>query len=184
MILGHLARIGGVIVRPRRTLSAVLFDRRGRLWEVVLWMIVVCAAAQPVRAGQAMLLSRVDIIGGASAFLNLLASRMLGPLIGALVGAAILWAIDRKNVSFDAAVDTCAFALVPLLLLTAVGAGLSNLGVELWFLPHRTLGGRGVFFGTRLAVGYGWSILLFLLLVLEVRKRGDATPAPADRPAA
>ena len=79
--------------------------------------------------------------------------------------------------------DACAFALVPFLVLVAVGAALSNLGVELWWLPHRNLGGRGVYLAARVGAAFGWSIILFSLMVLEVRKRSDAAPAADDRPA-
>lgn len=171
---GHLTRLGGVIVRPRSTLLAILRGEEGSIWELFPWIVIACAAAAPIRAGRALLMFRVDVLAGLRALLSLLAGRMSAGLIGALIAASILYLLrpekDGEGVHFDRALDASLFMLVPFLLLMAIGAGCSALGAEMWFMPHRRLGGVWWVLSIRAAVAYGWSAALFFVVAWNVRR--------------
>lgn len=173
-----------MIVRPRETLARLLFAHEGRLWEVLFWMVLVTAAAAPVPVGRALLLARVDAFGGVQVLVTLLAERLAAPLVAAVAGALLLQVVDRARrrgsagqpLSFDAALDGCAFALVPLLLATAAGVLLSTLEVDVWFLPHRALRVTGKTLAIRLAAAYLWPLALFGVAASVVWR------GPADTP--
>lgn len=176
-MLAHLGRLGGVIRSPQRTLRKFLWRGEGRLWDILPWLVVVTGAVAPTRAGRAVLLGRVDVIDGLLLFGNLVANRMLYPLLGLVVAASILHLMDRVRhpsevkVGFDIALDTVAYTLIPYLLLAAVGAGLSALGVDLWFMPHHDLRAPGWYGVARVVVAFGWPAALYLFLVREVWRR-------------
>lgn len=181
--LRHLARLGGVIVAPRRTLRRVLLEGDGALWEVLPWMVLVTAAVAPTGAGRALLVGRVAALDGVLLFVNLVATRMVAPLIGIVVAAAILAAVSRATsdqpVGFDLALDACAFTLVPFLLLAGVGVLLHASGIELWFMPHRRFTVPGTVGAVRSLVAFAWPAALYLLLLVEVwtRRRMQAESA-------
>lgn len=183
----HLARVGGVFVSPRATLDGVLRSGRGGLFEVMPWMFVVACALQPVRAGQAFLMARVSLLEGFNALARLFAQRMLTPLVAALVAATVLYLFDRlregahERITFEGAVDACAFMLFPFLLLCAVGAALDHNGVRLWWTPNRAVVGRGIYLATRIVVAYGWSFVLFGVVLWDLRRRSaEGGAADAD----
>lgn len=176
-MLAHFERLGGIVWAPQATLRRFLWRGEGRLWDVVPWLVVVTAAVAPARAGRALLLGRTDLVDGLILFLNLVASRMLAPLLGLVVAASVVHLVDRARhpgdvkVGFDVALDTVAYALVPYLLLAALGAGLSAVGAELWFMPHHDLRAPGWYGVARIAVAFGWSLALFGLVLREVWRR-------------
>jgi hypothetical protein len=162
--------MGGVLIRSRTTLRAIL-EGEGRAWEIFPWIAVVAAASAPVESGRALLLLRVDPFSGIWSFLAMVADRCGPGLVGAVVAALVLtW----RKVSFDRAFDTTMFLLVPYLLLAAIGALLSSIGIEIWFFPHRRMTGVPWVVAVRSLVAYGWSLILFGLL-LYISKR-QSTP--------
>lgn len=183
---GHLQRLGGVIVSPRRTLRALLWQGEGRMWEVVLWLVVVTATVAPTRAGRAALIGRTSLLDGAQMFLSAVANRMLAPLLGLVIAASILHLLDRvlregpPAVPFDVALDACAFTLVPFLALASLGAGLSALGVEVGVLPHRRLDAPPWIGPTRVALGFFWTFALYGGLLQEVYVRAKTSRGGAD----
>lgn len=169
--------MGGVIVRPRSTLLSILRGGGGSIWELLPWLVITAAAAAPIQAGRAILVARVDPIGGLRSLLSLLADRMSVGLIGALVAASVLYLLrpakDGEGVHFDRALDAAVFMLVPFLLLMAIGAICSALGAEMWFMPHRRLRGVWWVLSIRAAVAYGWSVALFFVVAWNVRRYSD-----------
>lgn len=169
-LLDHLGRVGGVFVAPRSTLLRALHNGRGGLFEVLPWMLLVAAMMQPTRAGQALLVGRVSLLDGFNAVARTFADRMLGPLIGMLVAAAVLYAASRFRggaVRFDAAVDACAYMLMPFLLLAAAGVVMREVGWGQWWMPNMSMTGSGPVLATRLAVAFAWPAALFSVVFWE-----------------
>ncbi len=181
-LLDHFGRLGGVIIAPRSTLTGVLRAGRGGLFEVLPWMLIVAAMAQPTRAGQALLIGRLSLFDGFNAVARMFADRMIAPLIGVLVAASVLYLYDRLrgtgDVTFEGAVDACAFMLVPFLLLAAVGVAMRELGVGQWWTPNNSMTGREWVLATRIAVAFVWPSALFAVVFWELRR------TPADQGAA
>lgn len=177
-----LSRLGGVFLHPRSTLWRVLARGEGSLFEVLPWLALAALTVSPTGAGQAFLLLRVSPGEGVIALLGLIVNRMSGVLMVMIGGAVLLLVIAsaaraRIKPGFDRCLDACAYLLLPHLLLASTGAALSELGVELWFLPHRLPKGAPSVLALRLAVAYGWSLLLFGLLAWEiVKRREEETP--------
>ena len=184
-MLGHFARLGGALISPRETLRGALWRDEGVLWEILPWMMVVTAAVAPTRAGRALLVGRTDLLDGLMLFFNLVANRMLGPMLGLLVAALLLHLVSRASsgpvVSFDVALDATAFTLVPFLALAATGSLLFAFGYEVWFLPHRKLTTPGLVGAIRIAVAFAWPVALYAFLLREVWTR---PPAPEAESAA
>ncbi len=166
----HFARLGGMIIAPRRTLQHMLKTKEGSLWEVLFWLVVVTAAISPTSTGRAVLLGRVEFFSGVLTFLNVVSTRMIVPLIATLIAAILLFAAARlkhpphDSFRFDVLLDTAAFCLVPFLLLAALGAVLLHFGLELWFMPHRKINGTTWPYWVRGTVAFAWSFGLFALL--------------------
>jgi len=186
-LVAHLARLGGVIISPRRTLRRALWQGEASLWEIWPWMLVVTAAVAPTGAGRAVLVGRVAALDGVLLFFNLVASRMVAPLIGVLVAAILLTLVSRlapgaPKATFDAALDAVGLTLVPFLLLAAAGSLLYALGLELWFMPHRRFAVPGTAGAVRLAVAFGWPLALYGFLIWEVwTRRGAVAESGHDR---
>ena len=174
MIGAHLGRLGGVIARPRATFDRLL-SGQGSLWEVFFWMVIVTAAIAPTRAGRAVLIGRGSLVDGALAFVTMMSSRMMVPLVGTLAAAGVLWLWAKRHETTppcEVLLDATAVCLVPFLLLAALGALLHHAGLELWFMPHRSLNGRSWPFWVRGAVAFAWSIGLYCVLALRLRFYG------------
>lgn len=179
--ISHVRRLGGMLVSPRRTLRALVTGTEGRVGEIALWLVLLAAAVSPVRTGRAILVGRVAVIDGVWAFLAHLQVRLFVPVVAVLIVAVLLMAASGpRRLSFDRAMDVAGFLLVPVLLLTALGVLLRAGGVDLWFLPHRTLRGGLAARAIYVAVGYGWSLVLLAVALYELRAGG----APADEGAA
>jgi hypothetical protein len=186
-VIGALERLGGVLLHPRATLKGVLEGRGGSFFELLPLLLVVPAIVAPVSAGQALLVGRVAVVDGLRAYLGLVANRVGGPVMAAVIGALVLVLVDRvrpgtkRDLSFDRTLDACLFALVPFFLFAVLGKLLSSLGWELWFLPHRPTRGRGLYLLARLAAGYLWPALLFLGMLWAVwRGQLDGADAPEE----
>ena len=171
----HLDRLGGMLVSPRATSRRLLTDGQGTFTEVFFWMVVLAAAVSPIRTGRAVLLSRVGLLDGLSVFATHLQGRLLGPMVGVLVAAALLAAIDPRRspdqrLGFSRAIDVVTFALVPVLLLTTVGLLLRAGSIHIWFLPHQTPRGPSAMQALYVLVSYGWSFVLWAVLAFELRR--------------
>lgn len=151
------------------------------MWELMPWFVLVTAVLAPTGTGKALLVGRLDVLDGLLLFVNLIARRMLGPLIGLFVAASLLHLLDRlrhrgdMKVPFDVALDATTFTLVPFLLLACLGALLNKAGFELWFMPHRSLQAPGWAGIARIAAAFAWPVALFSVLVHQVWAR------PAER---
>lgn len=182
-VLGHLARIGGVIVRPRATLLRMFLGSEGSLLELIPWMVIISMTVAPVSAGRALLSMRVDPVDGFSALLRLLAGRMVEPLACAFGGAAVLYLFARvkrpfrRDLPFDRALDLAAFMLVPYFALAAIGVIAASAGVDLWWLPHRQLNVPIEHLALKALVSYGWSLALLLILTVMLARGSRGEPA-------
>ncbi|MFO0726819.1 MAG: YIP1 family protein [Myxococcota bacterium] len=174
---GFLGRIGGVILAPRRTLYAILSEGGGNFGELLFLMLLVTITVSPNQAGEAFLIMRRWPLDGLMQLFSLVATRMAGQVIAAVVAAALLLGIAKlrqgtPSFGFDRALDACLYALIPFLLLSSLGAALSELGLEAWFMPHRVTQGPPLILAARVLAGYGWSIVLFAMLAIRVAKEG------------
>ena len=173
-ILAHFERLGGMLVSPRMTLRRLIDGDGGHLGEIFFWVLVVVAASSPVRTGRSLLVARVALLDGISSFFVHHSARLWPLLIAVVVAGALLAIVGGSKLGWSRATDVAAFLLVPVLFLTALGVILRAAGIELWFLPHRTLRGtlsHRVVYGV---VSYGWSIVLLWLALLEVwRNRSE-----------
>lgn len=171
---GHLERIGGMLVSPRRTLARLLDTEEGRMWSILGWMALLAVALEPSRFGRALLLARVDLLDGFFLLFDTVARRLVVPLVGVMAAAYVLELASRggeRPMGVDRALDVASHLLVPFLLLAGVGASASALGVEMWALPHRPLQGPTWVVTVRAVVGFGGSVVLLGLALAEVRAR-------------
>lgn len=153
----------------------MLETQEGSLWEVLLWLVIVCATISPVRIGRALLVARQDLLAGLQTFLGAVSNRMTQALVGLLVAAVVLHFLDRfrrkeRWVRFDQALDLAAYLLVPYLLLACLGALMSRLGLEVRLLPHRTIKGDALTVVLRCLIAFSWSLVLFGVLAYRIWK--------------
>ncbi len=172
-LLDAVGRLGGAVATPHRTLVGVLQQGRGSIFEILPLALVAGVVVAPTSAGHALLMLRSSFADGLIMISQLVMGRFSYGLIGALVAAGILVAVDRARggpagFGFDRALDACGYALVPHFVLTLAGAALAAQGVELWFLPHRTVRGQGLHWLTMVAAGYAWSVVVFGVLLAHV----------------
>lgn len=184
-LLDHFARVGGVLISPRTTLARIVAGE-GTLLELVPWIVMVTVVIAPVETGRAILMVRVDLLEGLLAFANVLSARMAPALAGALGAGIALYlgemmfskAPREERLGLDRSLDATAFTLVPYLFLAVAGALLSHAGVEWWFMPHRILRGGPYYQFIRIAVSFGWSMILWLWVArLSWRPAGTRAPA-------
>jgi hypothetical protein len=175
----HLSRLGGVLAHPRATFERILDAREGSLLELVPWAVLVAITVAPVEAGRAFLMFRVSIAEGIVSLLGLIANRMAPALGLAIAMAAVLYVVELfrrakdERYGFDRLLDACAFTLVPFLALASLGAILASFDLELWWMPHRRIGGDIGPRALRVAVAFGWSITLSGWIAYRVwRRRG------------
>jgi hypothetical protein len=172
-----LSRLGGILVHPAKTLFSILSGKGGSLFEVIACALVVAAAISPARAGQCFLMARVDVFEGLRRVPNLLSNQLGPPMLTAMVAALILTLLGRSlrrsadeerigsDWTFDRCLDACFYMLIPFLVMASVGVILEQLGVRWWFLPHRPFRGSGGYLLARIAIAFGWSISLYLMLL-------------------
>lgn len=154
-----LARLGGVLVAPRRTIGALIHGREGSLYEPLLLLVLSSVIAAPAQAGRAILFLRVSALEGLQVFANLLAERLWPAAAGALGAALVLFGAIRLGrraapPPFGRLVDAGFYLMLPYALLVALGAALAHFGVDLWFMPHRLPKGAPSTALVRLAVAY------------------------------
>ena len=175
-VLAYFDRVGGVFVRPRAALRSILWNQSGTLWGVLPWALVFVATVSPSRVGRAGLMLRVDPIDAFRLLAQSLSERVGPPFLAALIVAIALVAMGRARghgtPGFSAALDAAVYALLPFLVLGTVGQALARMGIELSALPHRRLQGDLPMLIARFVVGYGWSIGLGVVLLIEAY-RGD-----------
>lgn len=171
--LGHLERLGGVLVAPRATFRRLLRTDEGRFSAILLWMVLFYVSIEPERVGRALLVARVDGLAGVFLFLNGLGQRFAAPLAGVVAAAVILHRVARSpsvHLPLDRALDLVSYALVPYLFLGASGVILASLGLETGVLPHRPIRGSPALVAARLVAAYGGSLILFGILLFEARR--------------
>jgi hypothetical protein len=177
-LLGHLARIGGVLVRPRPTFARIVEGQDGSALELLPWVFILVSTLSPQAVGNALLLLRARFIDGLIDFASILGTRLTQALAGVLVGAAVLHTIERvrrpseARMGFDRAIDVCAFMLVPFMLLAVIGFLLAAFGANLWWMPHNKMIGDAPTMIVRVLAGFGWSLALYALVVRSVWKAG------------
>lgn len=182
-VLDAVGRLGGALATPRRTLIGVLQQGRGSIFEVLLLTVVAAVVVAPTSFGHAVLLVRASALDGLVMVAQVVVGRFAPALVGALIAAALLTGVDRvrgraAGLSFDRALDACAYALVPHFVLAIAGATLASLGHELWFLPHRTLRGQGLHWLSMVGAGYLWSVVVYGMLLWHVVRVPRARPSP------
>lgn len=180
-LIGHLERLGAPLAHPVSAGARLAGDERARVLSIVGWLVLLAIAANPESAGAAMRVARVDPYGGLLLLGNGIARRLAPPLVAALVGGLLIHVagLKRGGPPFDRAVDVAAFALAPYLLLGAIGASLSSLGVEAWALPHRTMSGPTGVLAARVAVGLGPTAVLIGLWIWRMVREGEGSAASA-----
>ena len=182
---GHFDRLGGMLISPRATIRRLIDGQDGRVGEILIWLVILTAAASPVRTGRAMLIGRIGILDGVVAFLAQLQPRLLGLFVAAIVVAAVLAAVGRRRgLGFDRALDVTGHLLVPVLLLIAAGVLLKAAGVNIWFLPHRPLRGGPQAQAIYLTATYGWSVVLLGFTLWELYFGGTARDPTAEQDSA
>jgi hypothetical protein len=176
--MGHLERLGGMVVRPRTTLARLLEGDEGRAWSILLWLLLLDGALAPAGVGRGLLVARVDVLDGLFLLLNGFTRRMAIPLAGA-VGAAVVLSVAARGrgrpLPLDRALDVAAFLLVPFL---AVMAGSVLLGIAGWspsFLPHHGFRGPPGLVALRAGLAFAGSLAL---LVLAVRCLASKSASP------
>lgn len=176
-----IAGLGGMLVAPRSTLGWLVRDPPR--FEVLLpWMFLATATAEPVRVGQALLLSRVAPIDGLLLLVQLVFSRFGPPVLGVFLVALVrvLVAPRGQRRAYDRWSSTLSFSLAPLFLLTAVGGGLEALDLGVWFLPHHQVELVSSIGRVRAVVAYAWPLVLALLgFLVPAPEELSSPPAPS-----
>lgn len=173
----HLGRLGGMLVSPRQTLAGLFDGEEGRMWSILGWMALLAVALDPSRIGRALLLARVDLLGGLYLLVDTMARRLVVPLIGVIVAGYLLERASRgseRPLGADRALDIASYLLVPFLLLASIGAMAAAWGVEMWALPHRPIQGPAWVVAAKVVVGFGASLGLLGLAVHDLRRRRSA----------
>ena len=175
-----ISRIGGVLIHPRETLDQLLRGKSGSIFDILPFLLIVSCALAPSRAGQVILFMRVDFLEGLRILVSLVSSQMAKPLIGVLAASLILAVIarmtragsDKKDGdltwTFDRCLDTCAYMLVPYLLIASVSIIVEQLGLRGSFFPHRPFRGKGIYLFVRLALAFGWSFCLYFYVLKKL----------------
>ena len=171
-----LERMGGGILHPRKIFDGILNGAGGSMFELLPWMVLVTLTVAPTESGQIVLMGRGDLFVAVRMLLGLVTNRLGGALVGAAVGALVLSGLsalgrrgrDRRGPGYDRLLDATTYCLVPFLALASLGALLRASGVEVWFLPHRLLSGRGMVLATRVLVAFGGPLILFGVLATRV----------------
>lgn len=159
----HLERLGGILVRPRATLARLLSTDEGRLWSILLWLLVLAVALRPERVGRAVLVIRSDALGGLFLLLNTLVTTVSVPLAVIIGSAALLHfgaRASHRRLPLDRALDVAGFLVVPFLFLAAVGIVLAAAGLDIGALPHHRLKGPVWVVAVRAAVAFGGTAML------------------------
>ena len=169
-------RIGGVLLRPNRTLFSILRGDGGSMFDLLPWVLVLPCALSPNRAGQAILYLRANVMDGLQIYVSLIVSKLSTPVGAAIIGALLLSVLARiklrtddssvaKLWTFDRCLDACMYMLVPFFVLCSLGIIFESVGVASRYLPHRPIRGRGIYLSIRLVLAFGWSLALYLYVL-------------------
>jgi len=184
-LLAHFERLGAISLAPLSAMRAVLGGAGGGAGDVLPWLIVGTAVAEPIRVGHALLVARVDLGAGAAMLVQSFISKWLGLGIVAVGFAALgVWAVraGRHPAGGDRVADAALLAGLPLVYLTCAGALLESLGLDLRFLPHHRLVGPPAILIPRLLVAFTWPAVLWFLLLRELWRGPGTEPTASDAP--
>ncbi len=182
---GVLERLGGVFSRPRATLTRLLEDGEGSLYEPLVVFATAAVIAAPSQTGRALLFLRVSPIEGLTVLLQLLSERLWPVFAGALCAALLLRLVlmiqsHPSRPSLSRLIDLGFYLMLPHAVLVVVGAVFAHLGLELWFMPHRLPKGGPITMGTRLLVAYLPSLGLLSWWALTIGRSRSETRELAD----
>jgi hypothetical protein len=181
-LLAHFDRLGAIALTPVAALRAVLAGAGGGAGDVLPWLVLGTAAAEPIRIGHALLVARNDLGAGAGMLAQSFINQWVGLGIVALIFAALgvgAARSGRHSAGGDRAADAALLAGLPLVYLTCAGALLEALGVDLRFLPHHRLTGPPGILVPRLFAAFTWPAILWLLLLRELWRGPNASKAAA-----
>jgi thiol-disulfide isomerase/thioredoxin len=176
---GFAARLGAILVAPRAALAAADHPEEGGksvtdLAALFGLTVLALLTAEVVTAG--WILVSGELGGGLGSLAAALSRVVSGHLTFLLVLAVVIYALAGRRRSLGRDLDLACASLVPLLVLQIAAALVFTLaGVRPSSLVSDSIG----------FVGYGWSMALALLAVLQARSRRDdeVVPAPRPRPA-
>lgn len=161
------ARIGGVLVAPRRTLAA-LAAGEARAGDVTLLLVLRVVCAEVVGLVRAGLLVRDEGLGaGISAVLSTFTA-ILPDLVAILAGGMLLSALVHKGArGWGRAFDLAAYAWIPYLAVKTMSAIVYT---ALQVLPSA----RVEYWST--VVGVAWGLVVWAFAVQAARVPADAPP--------
>ncbi|HOX44953.1 MAG TPA: TlpA disulfide reductase family protein [Myxococcota bacterium] len=173
--MGWLRRGAGVLVAPGRTLGRVVWAGEGGLGDALWLLLPILLVTAPLEAASAGLSAERSFLLALNKLVSLYLHFALAPL-GASLAAGLLLAValrlrGRGEVRVDGILAAAAFLWVPTGLLGMLGALLEEAGLALPWLPHLPLAAflaDGPSPGSillRVALSYGWSLGLFVVLV-------------------
>lgn len=171
----YWSRLGLPLAAPAGTATRLLADRKATFYTVVPWLLLLALAMVPERVGQGVLLLRVDLVSGVLVVAESLFARVAGPVVLSVVLAVGLHAVVRNEhgpvLSLDRALDLSSFALVPYMVLGAVGISMAEMGWDVRVLPHHRLGAPGGSSWMRCLIAYGPSLVLVLVWAKVLRAK-------------
>jgi thiol-disulfide isomerase/thioredoxin len=169
--LSFLARLGGALVAPRLTQTALRDGARGGVGDLLLLLALQVVAVQlPELIAATLFLVETSYAGGLSMMLNVVAQSLLLPVVAVLVASAVMGQLTRERRGRERNLDQAALSAVPAIALQLA----ASLAVALDLLRARQLVAFGV-----LGVGGVWFVVL---VVLAVRDTRAATTAAAEHP--
>jgi peroxiredoxin len=152
-----LARIGGLVVAPRRTLRALL-EGEGSALDIVPAIAIAAVASTPAKLGAGLLLLRARPDTALHKLGPDLWHQWSYPLLFVVFAATALAYGKEAPTRRCFAVST--YALVPSLLLMSIGGAAQRLGVDLAVLPHHPISGGPLERAARILVAFAPSVAL------------------------
>lgn len=179
------ARLGGVVIQPRRAFRTLVDDDRASLTEPLAVFAVVMLALHAADTYRLLALAGDAPLVVARRLLDLVV-RAGSADLGVAAGAAVVVALLARALgqrAFGAAVAT-GYLLVPLATLKAVGGVLALAGFDVWLLPHRAVDSAAILvqgqpswarFAAKCVVAWGPGLAV-LVDWLRRARRGALTP--------
>ncbi|MEW5854807.1 MAG: hypothetical protein AB2A00_38885 [Myxococcota bacterium] len=155
MLRGVLWRMGGILVRPVRTLLSILHDGEGDPLEPILLSILVVAAAFPMTVARYALAAEVSVAVALSRLFSangFVWMRLVNELIFCAIAAAgfyLVALLSRRRTTAGNAITAGLYLYVPMAALTLLGVLLTRAGLKLPWLPNHPLDGWWVYEGNR-----------------------------------
>jgi hypothetical protein len=185
--LRGLGRLAGVVVRPVRTLTAILAGGPADPLEPVVLAVLAVAVTSPVTVATYVLAAEASLAVAFSRLFSVngfiwgrLANQGLFCLVAGLGLYAVAW-LARSRVGLGAALTAGLYLYVPMGVLTLGGGLLARAGVVLPWLPSHPLAGwwvmeNGVFHRERvvvkLVVEMAWPAVVGLVVAWRVWRQG------------